>query len=114
MLALKRKRTRGSGSEPTNISILSHHAFSDDEIDISSALAGKKSKVAPTTEDSDDDLRDFLHDSISRRDVQNGTDVVKKAKGKGKLAKGEVGGGSFQSMGQRYSTLSYIQDIELS
>lgn len=99
MLALKRKRAGGSG-EHTDISLFPDQAFSDDEIDISSALAGKKPKIAPATEDSDDDLRDFLHETISRRDVKTGTDVVKKAKGKGKIAKGEVGGGSFQSMGQ--------------
>ena len=78
----------------------------DDEMDmdISSALAGKRRKVQAFSQDDidledDEDLAKFLKDSIAKRDVKGGTQVLKKAKGKGKVAKGEVGGGSFQSMG---------------
>ncbi|KAF8210309.1 P-loop containing nucleoside triphosphate hydrolase protein [Mycena galopus ATCC 62051] len=85
---------------------------SDDEssdsehIDISDALAGKRQRTLPESEhDDDDDLEDLIRTSIAKRDIKNGTEVVKKAKGKTKLAKGEVGGGSFQSMGLHPSLL---------
>lgn len=77
----------------------------DDEMDmdISSALAGKRRKVRASAQDDegedDEDLAKFLKDSMAKRDVKEGTQVLKKAKGKGKVGKGEVGGGSFQSMG---------------
>lgn len=77
----------------------------DDEMDmdISSALAGKRRKVRTSAQDDegedDEDLAKFLKDSMAKRDVKEGTQVLKKAKGKGKVGKGEVGGGSFQSMG---------------
>jgi ATP-dependent RNA helicase DDX54/DBP10 len=102
MLALKRKRTGGSGSNhSSDESTFSDQALSDNEIDISSALTGKRARIALVAdENDDDDLQHFLQESISRRDVKAGTEIVKKAKGKGKVTKGEVGGGSFQSMGQ--------------
>ncbi|GLB37444.1 putative DBP10CT (NUC160) domain containing protein [Lyophyllum shimeji] len=78
---------------------------SDDEIDISHALSGKKAKVARPSDSSDDDLQDFLQETVAKRNIKSGTEVIKKAKGKGKIAKGEVGGGSFQSMGLHPSLL---------
>ncbi|KAJ7346657.1 P-loop containing nucleoside triphosphate hydrolase protein [Mycena albidolilacea] len=80
---------------------------SDSEhIDISNALAGKRQRTLPDPEhDSDDELGDLIRTSIAKRDIKNGTEVVKKVKGKNKLAKGEVGGGSFQSMGLHPSLL---------
>ena len=73
---------------------------SDDEssIDISNVLTGKRRRTQPE-DDSDDDLGEFIRTSIAKRDIKLGTEVVKNAKGKNKLAKGELGGGSFQSMG---------------
>lgn len=75
----------------------------DMDMDISSALTGKRRKVQASTQDDDaeddEDLAKFLKDSMAKRDVKEGTQVLKKAKGKGKVGKGEVGGGSFQSMG---------------
>ena len=78
---------------------------SDDEVDISSALTGKKPKRAVREDvseveedDGDEDLQDIIQESISRRNVRSGTELLKKTKGK-KIVKGEVGGGSFQSMG---------------
>jgi len=100
MLAQKRKRTR---SPDTDHSSELSETFTDNEVDISSALTGKGARVAPTVEESDNDdldLQHFLKESISRRDIKAGTEIVKKTKGKGKFVKGEVGGGSFQSMGQ--------------
>lgn len=72
-----------------------------DDADIAAALVPKRARCDLSGDgDSDDDaLRDFIQASISKRDVKAGTHVVKNAKGKAKIAKGEVGGGSFQSMG---------------
>ncbi|KAI0316257.1 DEAD-domain-containing protein [Amylostereum chailletii] len=80
-----------------------------DAVDISSALAGhKKRKLTSNTENGrishnaendEDDIADLIRDSIAKRNTKEGTGVVKNAKGKNKLVKGEVGGGSFQSMG---------------
>ncbi|CCM01114.1 uncharacterized protein FIBRA_03162 [Fibroporia radiculosa] len=75
---------------------------SDGEIDISSALAGHKSaqkRRSNDEEEEDEQLQEFIRGSIAKRDVKGGTDLLKKTKGKTKMAKGEVGGGSFQSMG---------------
>lgn len=76
----------------------------DENIDISSALMGKKTKTGHAHSDEDEDLLRFIKASITKRDVKEGTQVVKMAKGKSKVGKGEVGGGSFQSMG--YSSFS--------
>ncbi|KZT28987.1 DEAD-domain-containing protein [Neolentinus lepideus HHB14362 ss-1] len=104
-LTVKRKRTGDSdmidwesGSSASNID-------SDGEIDIASALVGKRQKTAPQNEegeyDEDDDehLQDIIRESIAKRDKKGGTEVLKQVKGKNKMVKGEVGGGSFQSMG---------------
>ncbi|KAG6861101.1 hypothetical protein C0995_004038 [Termitomyces sp. Mi166 len=77
---------------------------SDDEVDISKALSGKKAKTVAEDSD-DDDFNDFLQNTIAKRDIKAGTEVVRQAKGKGKIVKGEVGGGSFQSMGLHPSLL---------
>ena len=66
--------------------------------DISSALVGKRQRLSPTL-DEHQHISEFLQSSILKRDIKGGTKVLKNAKGKAKLAKGEVGGGSFQSMG---------------
>lgn len=67
-----------------------------------SAVLGKKSRLDAEDEE-DDDLGQFIHSSIAKRDIKAGTHVIKNAKGK--IAKGEVGGGSFQSMGLHPSLL---------
>ncbi|KAF7315632.1 ATP-dependent RNA helicase DBP10 [Mycena indigotica] len=69
-----------------------------DSVDIFSALTSKRRK-SESEDDDEDELGEFIRTSITKRDIKQGTDIVKKAKGKGKLVKGEVGGGSFQSMG---------------
>lgn len=101
MSLLKRKR---SGNNSGNFS----DADSGDEVDISSALTGKKFKKGlyedldelPSGEDEDDDgLAEVIERSIVKRNVKSGTELLKKTKGKSKIVKGEVGGGSFQSMG---------------
>ncbi|KAG6334659.1 hypothetical protein ID866_4426 [Astraeus odoratus] len=81
------------------------------DIDISSALTRKRARHDGTSDSenegldtSDSDFEDFINDSISRRNVKGGTDMLKKIKSKGK-GRGEVGGGSFQSMGLHPSLL---------
>jgi ATP-dependent RNA helicase DDX54/DBP10 len=103
MLPQKRKGAPQSADESDSSGYSFVQAASDEEIDISSALAcknnGKQRQIDP--EDSDDGLREMIQASIAKRNVKGGTQVLKKTKGKGKanMTKGEVGGGSFQSMG---------------
>jgi ATP-dependent RNA helicase DDX54/DBP10 len=85
--------------------------------DISSALtkrkpASRKGKMplAPRESETDDDteLEDMIKNSISRRNTKDGTELLKNTKGKKKITKGEVGGGSFQSMGMMILYLSFL------
>jgi len=81
----------------------------DREPDIFAALTGQKKRrisrseeqILRESEDDDEDLQEIIRQATAKRDVKEGTQVVKKAKGKTKITKGEVGGGSFQSMGER-------------
>jgi len=59
--------------------------------------------------DDDTDFEEMIRSSISKRNVKDGTELLKNAKGKKKLAKGEVGGGSFQNMGNAFSRLYHCQ-----
>ncbi|KAI0675232.1 DEAD-domain-containing protein [Trametes maxima] len=103
MAPIKRKHAESvdSGDDYSEVSL--DDAFSEDEVDISSALTGKRARVTPRVpvQDDDDegDLQEFIRESIAKRDVKEGTELLKKTKGKTKIVKGEVGGGSFQSMG---------------
>lgn len=80
--------------------------FDDDhEPDIFAALTcQKKQRIDSLEEQASDgdgeDLQEIIRKATTRRDVKEGTQVVKKTKGKAKIAKHEVGGGSFQSMGE--------------
>ena len=49
--------------------------------------------------ENEEDLQEIIRESIAKRNTKDGTELLKKTKGKTKIAKGEVGGGSFQSMG---------------
>lgn len=96
MIPSKRKRQndeRGSSEQDP----------SDSENDILNALSGKRH--AHHEVNSDDDFDTFLMGSIAKRDVKIGTGVVKNAK-KNRV-KGEIGGGSFQSMGQYSVSLPF-------
>ena len=78
---------------------------SDDgqEPDIFAALTDQKKRRISgekTSESDEEDLQEIIRQATMKRDVKEGAQVVKKAKGKTKVAKGEVGGGSFQSMGE--------------
>lgn len=92
MVASKRKRPGDHNDNGF------YQEISNDDIDISKALSGQRSKQVEESED-DNGLKEFLLESISKRDVKSGTEVIKKVKGKAKPLKGETGGGSFQSMG---------------
>ena len=102
MVSVKRKRTgpeeTDSEAEYSEVSL-----GSEDEIDISSALTGKRPRVASKSKtlviEDEEDLQDFIRESIAKRDVKEGTELLKKTKGRTKIVKGELGGGSFQSMG---------------
>ncbi|KAI0093069.1 DEAD-domain-containing protein [Irpex rosettiformis] len=112
MTAQKRKRYHHEDSEIGGFS----GSESGNDVDISSALTGNKSKKPKRKmtdmpeddnegddegDDNDDDegLEGLIQASISKRNIKGGTELLKKTKGKAKIAKGEVGGGSFQSMG---------------
>ncbi|KAJ2928642.1 hypothetical protein H1R20_g8442, partial [Candolleomyces eurysporus] len=112
MPPVKRKRSESISSEEweSDSASSSNEELSDDDMDISSALTGKRPRreprpVADIEDEDDEDLTNFIKTSITKRDVKEGTQVVKKAKGKAKVTKGEVGGGSFQSMGLHPSLL---------
>ena len=63
-------------------------------------LQRKRSRLDDDDDDDDDNLSQFIRSSIASRDAKLGSQIVKNAnKKKGTLAKGELGGGSFQSMG---------------
>jgi ATP-dependent RNA helicase DDX54/DBP10 len=80
---------------------------SDHSFDLSSTLTRKplskkgKGPLIPREDDVDDDteLEEMIRRSITRRNIKDGTELLKNTKGKKRLTKGEVGGGSFQSMG---------------
>lgn len=80
---------------------------SENPLDLSSALTRKitskkgKGPLVFREDDVDDDteLEEMIKRSITRRNVKDGTELLKNTKGKKRLTKGEVGGGSFQSMG---------------
>ena len=81
---------------------------SDHSFDISSALTQRrvglqkgKAPLVSHNDGTDDDaeFEEMIRNSISKRNIKDGTELLKNTKGKKKLAKGEVGGGSFQSMG---------------
>ena len=101
----KRKRgadpSSSSGNDTSGFKEANLHD-SDAEIDITSALTGNKGKSIASDQDEDDfdELEDLIKQSVAKRDMKEGTKLLKKTKGKTSIAKGEVGGGSFQSMGE--------------
>jgi len=89
---------------------------SDHSFDLSSALTQRRVAIqkgkAPLVShddgtDDDTEFEEMIRHSISKRNVKDGTELLKSTKGKKKkLAKGEVGGGSFQSMGIAFVAIS--------
>lgn len=97
MVSQKRKLSVNEGG----VSSSADQNDSDLDVDISSALTNKKPKTVAydAADEDEDELQELIRDSIAKRDMKEGTELLKKTKGKSKIAKGEVGGGSFQSMG---------------
>jgi len=97
MPTLKRKRgnenSRPRGDASDSESSIDEIPMSDGEIDISSTLVGRHGLMT----DGEDD-EDFIRLSMAKQNIKSGTELLKKTKGK-KISKGELGGGSFQSMG---------------
>jgi ATP-dependent RNA helicase DDX54/DBP10 len=89
MLPLKRKRAEKDDSMAVHSEAgsSSENEWEDHDIEVE--------------KDNEDSEMEFIHHAIAKRNVKDGTELLKKTskvKGKGK-AKGETGGGSFQSMG---------------
>jgi ATP-dependent RNA helicase DDX54/DBP10 len=97
MVESKRKRRQDSEQDWSDCSRDSFSAG------LSLDLPRKQAKVSSSTDEGDNDgLKEVIQKTTTRRDVKGGTAILKRAKGKGKMTKGEVGGGSFQSMGRKY------------
>ncbi|KAF9241609.1 P-loop containing nucleoside triphosphate hydrolase protein [Melanogaster broomeanus] len=111
-MTLQKRKKSVEDDEDSDSSFSVVQADDDDiDIDISSALTGKRPRkrlvTSSNTEDDvhdDEELREFINDSIAKRDVKGGTEMLKKIRSKGK-GKGDIGGGSFQSMGLHPSLL---------
>jgi ATP-dependent RNA helicase DDX54/DBP10 len=113
MPLVKRKRPAAHEPESDDESSSFSVVAEDSDVDISSALVGKRPKLNHELEpDDNEELTQFLRASIAKRSIKDGTQVLKSSKGKAKIAKGEVGGGSFQSMGKRciWSVWSFGSD----
>ncbi|GJJ06257.1 hypothetical protein Clacol_000448 [Clathrus columnatus] len=104
MAPVKRKRLPPD-EEERSASDIEEVPLSDDEIDISGQLLGKAVQAEEGEDVDDEDEDAFIKETISKFNIKSGTDVLKKTKGKGKITKGELGGGSFQSMGLNPSLL---------
>ncbi|CAE6414351.1 unnamed protein product [Rhizoctonia solani] len=100
------KRSEEPISEPLDSELSGSE--SDDQVDIFDALAnpgaGKGKSKQVEESDLDDDAQ-FIQRAIEKRNKKGGTEITKAVSSKGKLAKGAVGGGSFQSMGLNPSLL---------
>ena len=104
MAVQKRKYSSEDSEAESSTASSSRNSVSDHEVDITSALTGKRTKSSDSNlnlEDDDDyeELEALIKESVARRDKKEGTKLLKQTKGKTKITKGEVGGGSFQSMG---------------
>lgn len=103
-IRLMPKRSRPDPTDEEEVSIFEVPSDDGQEPDIFAALTCQKKSQIPASggqmSDGDEDLQEIIRQATARRDVKEGTQVVKKAKGKTKITKGEVGGGSFQSMGE--------------
>jgi len=89
-MALKRKHAEiEDEAESLHYSSQSSQESNSDDVDVANALAD-------TIEVADEDAA-FIRESIQTRNKKEGTEILKQSK-KSKV-KGDVGGGSFQSMG---------------
>lgn len=107
VMALKRKPPPDESDAES--SSQGFDGLSEDEVDISNALSGKRLNTAVEGSDGDfEELEKLIKDSVAARDKKEGTKLLKQTKGKAKIAKGEVGGGSFQSMGEFFVVPSIV------
>ncbi|KAH7339679.1 DEAD-domain-containing protein [Rhizoctonia solani] len=97
------KRSEKSISESSDVE-LSGSESSDDQVDIFDALANPGTGKQVEESDSEDDTQ-FIQRAIEKRNKKGGTEITKAIGSKGKLSKGAIGGGSFQSMGLNPSLL---------
>lgn len=99
------KRPRPDPTDEEEDSFVEVPSDNDQEPDIFAALTGRKKRQISLPEEQisegDEDLHEIIRQATVKRNMKEGTRVVKKTKGKTKVAKGEVGGGSFQNMGER-------------
>lgn len=104
MLKRKRLESHKAAINTTNSGDLSAQLSDEDTaIDIFASLTATKrgeSKPKSRTDLEEDDDDQAIRDMASKQNKRDGTGIVKKLKGKAKVSKGEVGGGSFQSMGE--------------
>jgi ATP-dependent RNA helicase DDX54/DBP10 len=107
-MVLKRKRSPqvvdSDVSEAQSELSFEEVAFSEEDTDIFSSLMGSRparrnAKVALGDDEEDEDEDEIIRQSMAKKRAKDGTDLLKKMKGKARITKGEVGGGSFQSMG---------------
>lgn len=101
-MATKRKRsTREKNVDLQSESEVSYEevAASDEEIDVFSSLTGAKKSSKGQSEEPEDE-EELIRESMAKKRAKDGTELLRKIKGKTKMVKGEVGGGSFQSMGK--------------
>lgn len=119
---MSRKRRAAPIASDLDIGVTRSSSPSDEEpsgpdgsFDISSALTQRsavlqkgKAPLVPHDDgiDNDTELEEIIRRSISGRNIRAGTEYLKSAKGKKRLTKGELGGGSFQSMGTHSVSLS--------
>lgn len=102
-MSLKRKDPlEESDAESSSSQASGYGGISDDEIDITNALSGKKTVAKGDSDEDFDELEKIIKHSVVTRDKKEGTKLLKQTKKKSKLTKGEVGGGSFQSMGELF------------
>ncbi|PAV19024.1 ATP-dependent RNA helicase DBP10 [Pyrrhoderma noxium] len=105
MALLKRKHIEDESEAESSSQASFGEEHPDSDVDIAAALTGEKIRKTKRngpdsgSEDDFEELEALIKDSVAKRDKKEGTKLLKQTKGKSKITKGEVGGGSFQSMG---------------
>lgn len=106
MALLKRKHIEDESEAESSSQASFGEEHPDSDVDIAAALTGEKIRKTKRngpdsgSEDDFEELEALIKDSVAKRDKKEGTKLLKQTKGKSKITKGEVGGGSFQSMGK--------------
>ena len=111
MASQKRKRVAQEEEETDSDYEVVPASGDEFDVDISGALTGKRPRGDPENQlehNDDDGIEDLIHDSIVKRNVKGGTEMLKKIKNKGK-SKSDIGGGSFQSMGMYSHSMMTIR-----